>query len=295
MIKLNITPFNLINISDYINNGILIGILGARLMAVLTLPGLTLKDFPTIWKGGLCYMGAVVSIISYIKYISMSDNIDYKILLDCAALICPVFNILVRIGNHYNNEMKGKINCISLVESLMHGVVVGGLVWSYVFIDKYKAGRLFNIYMKSYGIVRFCTEFLRSEELKYPLEYDFNEFTIWQVSSIVMIYPPSILLFADQYWKQNTKSLVVHNKGFSFDIKPPYMMGIHTTMIAYLLYNYNSVNNLILMGSLSNYVDRMVFGYVRDHIPIFNFRCNLSDIMINIGMLQIIGEKLINI
>lgn len=49
---------------------------------------------------------------------------------------------------------------------------------------------------------------------------------------------------------------------------------------------YITAYTFVIAGALGNFVDRIFFGYVRDFIrlPMFNFVCNIADILICVGV-----------
>lgn len=49
--------------------------------------------------------------------------------------------------------------------------------------------------------------------------------------------------------------------------------------------------SLIAAGALSNFIDRMLFGYTIDYIRIFTAVINVADIMIFSGILMLLSQK----
>ena len=99
----------------------------------------------------------------------------------------------------------------------------------------------------------------------------------------IMMY--TFLLFFDQLLKFRFPT-ISKNTGVCFGIKIKHTILLH--FMALIMGFYYQLSPLILIGGLSNWIDRIVFGHVRDHIMIrrSNFGhsvFNLADIYICIG------------
>lgn len=98
-----------------------------------------------------------------------------------------------------------------------------------------------------------------------------------------------LLIILDQYLKYKYCT----HKNFGIDqgilIKYPYIYNIF-----FLLYGYFiKIHPLMITGGISNLIDRILYGYVRDHLTIYpinryvkyNPVYNLADIYITVGVL----------
>lgn len=92
---------------------------------------------------------------------------------------------------------------------------------------------------------------------------------------------------------------VVENSGVAFGVDFPnswLLVLFHILFVIVLLFWSRRVEQKILKGflmfvplvSLSNLIDRLFLGYVRDYIFVFGFHVNLADLAINAALLCII-------
>ena len=117
---------------------------------------------------------------------------------------------------------------------------------------------------------------------------------------IKFLLPPEsgFLIFNRQIGLQPAK-----NQGLAFSLNFPLaiLLPLSLLILAYLIFlffkHYQKNNfrqvlglNLIILGALSNLIDRLLAGYVIDYIKIFSWPIfNLGDLMIVIGVLILIG------
>ncbi len=116
-----------------------------------------------------------------------------------------------------------------------------------------------------------------------------------------------ILIILDQFLKYlffsyNLEYLIFHKAknywiGLSIDI--PYFLIIVNSFLFLVVLWFLLKNNVISKGSflfifawwVSNLIDRILFGYVRDYIDFFNlFIFNLADFYITIGVLFLVYQ-----
>lgn len=87
-------------------------------------------------------------------------------------------------------------------------------------------------------------------------------------------------------------SVVVKNSGISFGIKINLFFNLLFFLVFFLpsFYSKNKGLLFILLGGVSNLVDRLLFGYVRDYwpLPMLNIYNNLNDWLITIGVIVFI-------
>ncbi len=91
--------------------------------------------------------------------------------------------------------------------------------------------------------------------------------------------------------------------GFSFNFGLPANLIIIATALIFFIYYYFSHRKdlswtgkimvvLILAGAISNIIDRLYLGYVRDFLDLgLGFTFNLADVMIIIGLIMIIFSQ----
>ena len=92
------------------------------------------------------------------------------------------------------------------------------------------------------------------------------------------------------------------NKGIAFSLPlPADIILLITPLIIFGVFMYwnkrevktpllNYATNLIIFGALSNFLDRMLFGYTIDYIRIFTGIINLADIVIVLGVALLFYE-----
>lgn len=85
------------------------------------------------------------------------------------------------------------------------------------------------------------------------------------------------------------RQAVLNNRGISFgwDVNLAVIVTVWIILLFFLLKNWNLGVAMMIVGGLSNIIDRIIFGYVRDYwqIPGINLVNNVSDWLIGIGVL----------
>ena len=293
----DIEPFNKItNPHRIITNIMYIYIFFARLFFCLfdNPKPLTLSSFVKVWKGGLSSFGGQFAVLSYMIYLSYSQNIKVHYLFDICILLVPIPGVLIRIGNYVNNEIGSRYNNllhISLIEMLLHGVLFGMIVY-YNFIFYYEPGMLLNIYTRYYATIRFFTEFLREPKKYYNIKYNQLTIGIWQVCCLITINPYFLLFVIDQYSKSSKKYNINHNwyqsnfqksLNLSFCV---FLMLLITLLNSYLF----KISIIYLIGMYSIIIDTHIFSSTRNNIEYNKKTYNLNNIYVIIGLcLKIFG------
>ena len=104
-------------------------------------------------------------------------------------------------------------------------------------------------------------------------------------------------------WKKIIGWEYYENIGVAFNLPLPNSLVVFLTpiiifgMMAFFLKkkNNNFFNNLgaalIILGAISNYIDRILFGVTIDYIRVFTSIINLADLMIVAGVILLILES----
>ena len=101
------------------------------------------------------------------------------------------------------------------------------------------------------------------------------------------------LIFTDQYLKNTRKCH--RNYGVNFGILVPFPYIFNMILVLYLLFYDHDYSYLVVTGGLSNLIDRLYHGYVKDYIYLpeikiynkkFNYICNLADIYVILGLTE---------
>ena len=125
----------------------------------------------------------------------------------------------------------------------------------------------------------------------------------WLLLELGLIF---FLVGLDQWgkWWFQMRDMVVENQGGVLGIFPEFFwLGLLMIVWVILLIHWLNQTNrwyrlgllLILAGGLSNLIDRLFFGYVRDYIyyPGWGFYGNVADILLGLGVAIGIGHGLL--
>ncbi|OGH59850.1 MAG: hypothetical protein A2725_02435 [Candidatus Magasanikbacteria bacterium RIFCSPHIGHO2_01_FULL_33_34] len=138
-----------------------------------------------------------------------------------------------------------------------------------------------------------------------------------KIDHLILLFGGLFLFFLDQflkylaYSKQNVffvwNKLIgwefYANKGIAFSLPfPNTILLIFTPIIIFLLITYylKTKNQnillkisllLIILGAISNFIDRIIFGITIDYFRIFTIVINLADIMIVFGVLLLMFKN----
>ena len=161
------------------------GVIGARLYHLATdwqlYVGASFFDLIAVWRGGLGLWGAIVGgLFGLFLYAKKHFNSlkSFMLLVDGVVFGLPIAQAIGRIGNGINQEIFGKITTLPwgifinnstekyhplfAYESILLLVFWISLRWAIV---KNKVsignGNIFALWMITYGLIRFCLEYLR--------------------------------------------------------------------------------------------------------------------------------------
>jgi len=167
------------------------GILGTRVYHVIEYWSYYQQDPITIlkiWQGGLGIWGGVIGGLAttlafyYLK--GRKEKIKLKDLLDIVTVGVPLGQAIGRWGNFFNKEIYGKVTNLPwgwyieatgekhhplfLYESLLN-LILFLFLWQKSKDKKTKSGDVLAIYLMGYGTIRFCLEWLRSEDMRWEV------------------------------------------------------------------------------------------------------------------------------
>lgn len=177
--------------------GVFSGIIGGRLMCLLQ-NDIDLKNVHKIRQGGVSIFGAYYFSLLYLLFISHIYNVDTILLIECMMLSTCPHNIMVRIGNYFNNELGGKYSTFlkrrhpsQIYQLLSEGVLLNMILWSL-----YKSvgqGMIFIIMPTLYGIFRFICEFFKEEDPGMPYWFRYSLYKYMRFAQLQAICFPLVL------------------------------------------------------------------------------------------------------
>lgn len=201
--------FNKDEISDFIFNGILFGIVGSRIYYCIFNYDYYFPNFLNVfkvWEGGLAIHGGIIAGAIYILYYCYRKKYCFLKILDYVVLGLIFAQAIGRWGNFFNGEAHGPATSLSFLKSLylpkfiIDGMYIDGVyyvptflfesIWCllgfvlmYLFRNnpRNKVGYLTGFYAIWYGTERFFVEALRTDSLM------FLSFKMAQIVSIFMI------------------------------------------------------------------------------------------------------------
>ena len=167
------------------------GILGARVYHVIEYWSYYQQDLIKIlkiWQGGLGIWGAViggaVTTLAFYYLKNKKEKIKLKDLLDIVTIGVPLGQAIGRWGNFFNKEIYGKVTSLPwgwyiegtgekhhplfLYESLLN-LILFLFLWQKSKNKKTKSGDILAIYLMGYGIIRFCLEWFRPENMRWEI------------------------------------------------------------------------------------------------------------------------------
>lgn len=171
---------------------IVMGIIGTRLYHVVEYWSYyrqNLNAVPKIWEGGLGIWGGVLAgvltILVFHQIKKGKDKLKLTDLLDVVTIGVPLGQAIGRWGNFFNKEIYGKVTSLPwgwyieatgkkhhplfLYESVLNlGLFI--LLWQTTKKKKTKSGEITAMYLMGYGVIRFCLEWLRPEELWWKVQ-----------------------------------------------------------------------------------------------------------------------------
>ena len=167
------------------------GILGARIYNVIEYWSYYQQDLIKIlkiWQGGLGIWGAVIggaiTTLTFYYLKNKKEKTKLKDLLDVVTIGVPLGQAIGRWGNFFNEEIYGKVTSLPwgwyiertgekhhplfLYESLLN-LTLFLFLWQKSKKKKTKSGDILAIYLMGYGIIRFCLEWFRPENMRWEI------------------------------------------------------------------------------------------------------------------------------
>lgn len=196
-------------ISDFIFNGVLIGIVGARIYYCIFNYDYYFPNFLDIfkvWEGGLAIHGGILAGAIYILCFCHKRKYKVLMILDYVVLGLIIAQSIGRWGNFFNAEAHGPVTSLKYLKSLylpkfiIDGMYIDGsyyiptflyeslwcllgFILMYLFRNhpKNKVGYLTAFYGVWYGFERYIVESLRMDSLM------FFSFKMAQIVSVFMV------------------------------------------------------------------------------------------------------------
>lgn len=138
-----------------------------------------LTELPDLLEGGMSFHGGLIGVIIAIYLFSERNQLQWQ-LADLTSCSAPIGLFLGRIGNFLNGELYGpptstplapSINGIrryptQLYEAMLEGAALFGILYLVVpRLISYRKAFLSSMFLIFYAIVRFCLDFIRTEEV----------------------------------------------------------------------------------------------------------------------------------
>lgn len=151
---------------------IIFGLIGARVYHVIDQWSFYSQNpilIPQTWNGGLGVFGGIFGATLFIFVFSKIYKLKIIRLLNCVTPILPLCQAIGRFGNYVNHE-----NPTWWSEAIMNFLL-------FILIHKYPQNPTAK-YLIGYGLIRFVTEFYRSDTWVY------QNIKIGQIISLVFIF-----------------------------------------------------------------------------------------------------------
>ncbi len=164
-----------------------------------------------VWEGGLSFHGGLIGVLSSCFMLSKRWEISFFSIMDYVAPSIPVGLGSVRIGNFINSELLGRPTEMpwgmifptdpeglvrhpsQLYQAFSEGIILF-LIMFFFIKKKRPLMATSSIFLISYGLIRFITEFFREPDAH--IGFDFMDIiTRGQMLSIPMILMGVMLLF----------------------------------------------------------------------------------------------------
>ena len=160
---------------DFIFYLILAGLIGARLLYVLTNFSYYLNnplEIVQIWKGGLVYYGGFFCVLIFAYFYCRNKKIDILKLVDIFSPALALGHIFGRIGCFFSGCCYGKVSSCALAISGRHptqlyeacGNFIIFFILNRLLKKDHRKGYVFVWYMFLYSILRFSIEFFRGDD-----------------------------------------------------------------------------------------------------------------------------------
>jgi len=249
------------------------------------------KIFRNTWEGNASH-GALFGSFFYLCLIS--NYCDSFKIVNYLSYYFPALYFLIRMGNYYNSEHytnSRSSNYIQLYEGILQGPV------TYLLLKLINPDVPVILFIILTSIIRIYFEFLRdSFDIKNIIISIVTMMVFSQAKYILHLNMALYLLFTlDIICKLFIDdSIKSKNYGFNFSLLSSprlkhYNIYIHICIFPLVLYYKNLA---VILGSVSNLLDRSINGYVTDYInipvyPFSKYRFNIADILITLGLLCI--------
>ena len=131
---------------------------------------------PQTWNGGLGIFGAIIGALLFIYFYSKFNKLEILKLLNLITPILPLCQAIGRFGNFVNHE-----NPIWWPEAILD-------ILLFIFIYRFPKNPTAK-YLIGYGLIRFITEFWRTDT------WVINNLKIGQLISIVFVFSGVLLYY----------------------------------------------------------------------------------------------------
>jgi phosphatidylglycerol:prolipoprotein diacylglycerol transferase len=138
-----------------------------------------LSQIPATWNGGLGIFGAIFGALLFIFLFSLFSRISFLESINHITPILPLSQAIGRLGNWANQE-----------NPMWWPEAIGDLILFFI-INRYPRAPTAK-YLIGYGIIRFLTEFWRTET------WSINNFKIGQLISVIFIFFGLLLIYRDR-------------------------------------------------------------------------------------------------
>ena len=159
-------------------------ILGGRLGYVLFYkPGHYLAnplEIFAVWQGGMSFHGGLLGVMLAMAFAAWRHRIDYLMLMDFVAPLCPLGIAAGRMGNFINGELWGRVTDLpwgmvfrgagdaprhpsQLYQFALEGVLLFVILWLYSAKPRPR-GAVSALFLVGYGALRFIAEFAREPD-----------------------------------------------------------------------------------------------------------------------------------
>jgi lipoprotein signal peptidase len=244
------------------------------------------KIFRDTWTGNASH-GAFFG--GYIGLCLLNKICQPIVLLNKVSYNLPVLFFLIRLGNYFNGEHFKNNNYISLIEGILQGPI------AFLLINFIKYENPIIIFIVFVSFIRIIFEFFRNN-------FDIKNILFCLITIVASLYLPFIInfngLFVALFLLDRVcrtylhKRYIVKNYGFNLSFLSEYRQLNKYIHIAFIIILFRHSNfkehpnyNLITLGIINNFIDRINYGYIIDYIPFFWYRCNIADIMIIVGLI----------
>ncbi len=187
--------------SDLVVWGMVIGLIGARLLHVLLEFNYYFRNplmIPAIWNGGLAFQGGFAAAILFVYYYCKKHKIKLLDVTDLGALYLPFIIGFGRIANFINSEHLGPISdvgwCVKFIradygivsnvtQQVIDSVPCRHPIQLYQSLSQFmlfgillllgkkskKRGAVTFAFVAGYGLIRFVTDFYRTDMASFML------------------------------------------------------------------------------------------------------------------------------